>query len=217
MENLGIPVVSCPGNHERKAWIQYLRHFGPITWHRVDFGPFTILSLDSGHGRDQFTPAQFAWFKRELADTAAFVTALDLVISVNAAVVHLAGRRGAQIRKSFRHLLAQAAGAKRQSVVSIRKIVRSARSGDWDSLYSRSPQLLEEPIAKFFEPIESAHAAFGVPLFDSNADRPTLRNWAANKGEDSLAAYLREKNIRGIDGFGTGIAADAPSMADGLR
>ena len=150
-------------------------------------------------------------------DTAAFVTALDLVISVNAAVVHLAGRRGAQIRKSFRHLLAMAAGAKRQSVVSIRKIVRSARSGDWDSLYSRSPQLLEEPIAKFFEPIESAHAAFGVPLFDSNADRPTLRNWAANKGEDSLAAYLREKNIRGIDGFGTGIAADAPSMADGLR
>ncbi len=69
LEDLGIRLVSCPGNHERKSWIQYLRHFGPITWHRVDFGPFTILSLDSGHGRDQFTPAQFAWFKQELADT----------------------------------------------------------------------------------------------------------------------------------------------------
>lgn len=69
LEDQGAVVVSCPGNHERKAWIQYLRHFGPETWHRVDFGPFTILSLDSAHGRDQLTPAQFAWFRRELADT----------------------------------------------------------------------------------------------------------------------------------------------------
>ncbi len=69
LERQGALVVACPGNHERKAWIQYLRHFGPDTWHRVDFGPFTILSLDSEHGRDQFTPAQFAWFKRELANT----------------------------------------------------------------------------------------------------------------------------------------------------
>ncbi len=69
LERQGAVVVSCPGNHERKAWIQYLHHFGPNTWHRVEFGPFTILSLDSTHGRDQLTPAQFAWFKRELADT----------------------------------------------------------------------------------------------------------------------------------------------------
>ncbi len=69
LEAMGIPVVSCPGNHERKAWIQYLRHFGPITWHRVEIGPFTILSLDSEHGRDQLTPAQFGWFQRELEAT----------------------------------------------------------------------------------------------------------------------------------------------------
>ena len=69
LERQGAVVISCPGNHERKAWIEYLRHFGPDTWHRVEFGPFTILSLDSAHGRDQFTPAQFSWLKRELADT----------------------------------------------------------------------------------------------------------------------------------------------------
>lgn len=69
LEQQGTVVVACPGNHERKAWIQYLRHFGSKTWHRVDFGPFTILSLDSAHGRDQFTPAQFAWFKREIETT----------------------------------------------------------------------------------------------------------------------------------------------------
>lgn len=68
LERMGIPMVSCPGNHERKSWIQYLRHFGPTTWHRLDLGPFTILSLDSEHGRDQFTPAQFKWFKEALHD-----------------------------------------------------------------------------------------------------------------------------------------------------
>ncbi|MBL0313282.1 MAG: metallophosphoesterase [Holophagaceae bacterium] len=69
LENDGAVVVASPGNHERKAWIHYLRHFGPDTWHRVEYGPFTILSLDSEHGRDQFTPAQFAWFKREIAES----------------------------------------------------------------------------------------------------------------------------------------------------
>jgi len=66
LEIQGAVVVACPGNHERKAWIHYLRHFGPDTWHRVEFGPFTILSLDSEHGRDQFTPAQFNWFSQAL-------------------------------------------------------------------------------------------------------------------------------------------------------
>ena len=69
LEHQGAVVVACPGNHERKAWIQYLRHFGPDTWHRVEFGPFTILSLDSTHGRDQFTPAQFHWFRQELGNS----------------------------------------------------------------------------------------------------------------------------------------------------
>jgi hypothetical protein len=55
---------------------------------------------------------------------------------------------------------------------------------------------------------------YGVPLFDYKEERPTLRRWAENKGEDGVAAYRREKNIRSIDGFGTGVAADEPAMAD---
>jgi len=70
LEHQGSVVVACPGNHERKAWIHYLRHFGPDTWHSVEFGPFTILSLDSAHGRDQLTPAQFHWFRQALKDSA---------------------------------------------------------------------------------------------------------------------------------------------------
>lgn len=66
LESQGIPVISCPGNHERKGWSQYLRSFGPHTFHRVDLGPLAILSLDSAHGRDQFTPSQFHWLKEQL-------------------------------------------------------------------------------------------------------------------------------------------------------
>jgi Pyridoxamine 5'-phosphate oxidase len=47
---------------------------------------------------------------------------------------------------------------------------------------------------------------YGVPLFDYQEERPTLLRWAESKGEDGIAAYWQEKNIRSIDGFDTGVA-----------
>ena len=55
---------------------------------------------------------------------------------------------------------------------------------------------------------------YGVPLFDYKEERPTLRRWAENKGEAGLAAYRREKNVRSIDGFATGVPVDEPMMVD---
>jgi hypothetical protein len=66
LEAMGIPVIACPGNHERGGWARYLENFGPYTTHRVDLGPFAILSLDSAHGRDRLTPSQFHWFRDQL-------------------------------------------------------------------------------------------------------------------------------------------------------
>jgi hypothetical protein len=54
---------------------------------------------------------------------------------------------------------------------------------------------------------------YGVPLFDYKEERPTLRRWAANKGEAGVAAYRRQKNVRSIDGFETGVAAEEPLIA----
>jgi hypothetical protein len=54
---------------------------------------------------------------------------------------------------------------------------------------------------------------YGVPLFDYKEDRPTLRRWAENKGEAGVAAYHQEKNVRSIDGFETGFAANEPASA----
>jgi hypothetical protein len=55
---------------------------------------------------------------------------------------------------------------------------------------------------------------YGVPLFDYKEERPTLRRWAENKGVEGVAAYRREKNVRSIDGFETGISADEPIDAN---
>ncbi|MEA2731399.1 MAG: hypothetical protein QOF70_5874, partial [Acetobacteraceae bacterium] len=55
---------------------------------------------------------------------------------------------------------------------------------------------------------------YGVPLFDYKEERPTLRRWAENKGEAGVAAYRREKNVRSLDGFETGVSADEPALAD---
>jgi predicted phosphodiesterase len=62
---LNAPVIMTAGNHEREAWHRYLRVFGARD-HRTDFGPLTILSLDSAHGRDALTPSTVHWLRKEL-------------------------------------------------------------------------------------------------------------------------------------------------------
>lgn len=62
---LDAPVVMTAGNHEREDWHRYLRVFGARD-HRTNFGPLAILSLDSAHGRDAFTPSAYRWLQTEL-------------------------------------------------------------------------------------------------------------------------------------------------------
>jgi hypothetical protein len=58
---------------------------------------------------------------------------------------------------------------------------------------------------------------YGVPLFDYREERPTLRHWAENKGEDGIVAYRREKNVRSLDGFDTGLVAAEPTEMTAVR
>ncbi len=66
LAKLDAPVIVAAGNHEREAWHRYLRVFGARD-HRTEFGPLTILTLDSAHGRDALTPSTFAWLQQQLA------------------------------------------------------------------------------------------------------------------------------------------------------
>ena len=48
---------------------------------------------------------------------------------------------------------------------------------------------------------------YGVPLYDYKGTRTTLQDWANHKGEDGLAAYIKENNMQSIDGLKTHYAA----------
>jgi hypothetical protein len=48
---------------------------------------------------------------------------------------------------------------------------------------------------------------YAVPLMAFDAERPVLRHWAEDKGEDGLRAYWESRNSETIDGAPTGIGA----------
>ncbi|WP_424974004.1 pyridoxamine 5'-phosphate oxidase family protein [Dinoroseobacter sp. S124A] len=46
---------------------------------------------------------------------------------------------------------------------------------------------------------------YAVPTADGMTERPVLKDWAADKGEDGIRAYWAERNRTTIDGAPTGI------------
>lgn len=65
MEKINAPVIAAPGNHEYEGWAGYLTLLGE-PYHSVQYGNYQVIGLNSGHGRDQFTEAQFRWLDDEL-------------------------------------------------------------------------------------------------------------------------------------------------------
>jgi hypothetical protein len=49
---------------------------------------------------------------------------------------------------------------------------------------------------------------YGVPLFEYQAERQSMDNWANGKGDEELAAYRREKNRVSLDGLPTGLSEE---------
>ncbi len=46
---------------------------------------------------------------------------------------------------------------------------------------------------------------FGVPLFEYVGERDMLFAWAEKKGKEGLREYIREKNVKSLDGLPTGM------------
>jgi hypothetical protein len=100
LSQLEMPFIAAPGNHERKGWAAYLEAFGPGQ-HRVDVGPLAIFSLDSAHGRDQFTPSEFHWLQRsmhELGDQVPIIQLHHPVFPPGSAVKGEAGGSGGSLQ-----------------------------------------------------------------------------------------------------------------------
>ena len=110
-----------------------------------------------------------------------------------------------------------------ENVPMILRLYGQARSlprgtPEYDALLTTAYDNQEPPGARQIIRLDIAmvqtSCGYGVPLFDYKEERPTLRRWAENKGEEGVAAYRREKNVRSIDGFETGVEADEPALAD---
>ena len=79
---------------------------------------------------------------------------------------------------------------------------------DWPVLSALLP---DEPGARQLIEMQvdlvQTSCGYAVPYAEAR-ERPTLRKWAEDKGEDGLHAYWREKNAENIDGADTGIGAN---------
>ena len=66
LERFDAPVVLVIGNHEFEGLAGYMDHLR-VPRHVVDAGPLRVVSLNTSHGRDQFTSEQIDWLAEALA------------------------------------------------------------------------------------------------------------------------------------------------------
>jgi hypothetical protein len=89
MARINAPVIAAPGNHEYEGWAAYLTLLG-TPYHRVSYGKLQIISLNSGHGRDQLTETQYAW----LQDVFRHLDGRTPLVQLHHPVQHRAGLHG---------------------------------------------------------------------------------------------------------------------------
>ncbi|MGO4545157.1 pyridoxamine 5'-phosphate oxidase family protein [Paenibacillus sp. 2TAB23] len=77
-------------------------------------------------------------------------------------------------------------------------------SPEWDTLY---PLFTPLPGARQIMDIEvhkvQTSCGYSIPFMSYTGERDTLQRWAAQKGEDELIQYRKEKNMKSIDGMPT--------------
>lgn len=76
-EGFDAPVIAGIGNHEYRGLASFFTLFGPLH-HIVDVGPRRIITLNSGHGRDQLTESQARWMRAGFAGREAAETLVQL-------------------------------------------------------------------------------------------------------------------------------------------
>lgn len=75
-------------------------------------------------------------------------------------------------------------------------------SPEWDDLYSLFPFIpgARQIIVADIHRVQTS-CGFAVPLYEYQAQRDTLVNWASKKGEQGIKEYHQQKNLVSIDGL----------------
>jgi hypothetical protein len=84
--------------------------------------------------------------------------------------------------------------------------VINQNSPEWPELYARFDPLpgVRQIILLEIDLVQTS-CGYGVPLYEFQGERDTLRRFAEAKGEAGLETYRREKNRVSIDGLPTGL------------
>ena len=82
------------------------------------------------------------------------------------------------------------------------------RDANWPDLAAHLP---DQPGARQIYDVTvdlvQTSCGYAVPLMDAARERPVLRKWAEDKGQDGLKTYWSDRNRTSIDGLPTGIDA----------
>ncbi|RDH92273.1 MAG: pyridoxamine 5'-phosphate oxidase family protein [endosymbiont of Seepiophila jonesi] len=79
-------------------------------------------------------------------------------------------------------------------------------SAEWDAHIGRFPGLPgARQIVVMDVDLAQTSCGFGVPLFEFQGDRDTLKEWANNKGEEGIREYWLKRNSVSLDGKPTGM------------
>ncbi|WP_425955257.1 pyridoxamine 5'-phosphate oxidase family protein [Xylanimonas sp. McL0601] len=77
---------------------------------------------------------------------------------------------------------------------------------EWDSLAGLFPPMTgARQVYDVSVDLVQTSCGYGVPFMEFAGERPLMEQWADKKGPDGLEVYQREKNVRSIDGFPTGL------------
>lgn len=80
---------------------------------------------------------------------------------------------------------------------------------DWPELAAHLPmQPGARQIVDVTIDLVQSSCGYAVPFMDFRNERPVLKTWAVDKGEDGLRAYWAERNTTSLDGQPTGIDAN---------
>lgn len=91
-----------------------------------------------------------------------------------------------------------------------RRVARN--EAEFDALWAQHfegdvPVNARQIFVQSFDLVQTS-CGYGVPLFEYQKERPSLRNWAADKSPEDIRAYWEKKNVTSMDGLPTEILKD---------
>jgi len=83
------------------------------------------------------------------------------------------------------------------------------RDNEWAALAEHFPDYAG--MRQFFEldiDMVQTSCGYAVPFYEYSGERPTLKKWAENKGQEGIRDYWEEKNTKSLNNNETGIFND---------